>query len=71
MHCLQIDEDADSGESDSPASDKKLRGSFTEYEVALLWNQFRENFASGRVNKLQLAQMLDDLGIGVPDQQAL
>ena len=31
---------------------------FSEYEIALLWTQYKDNFGSGRVNRIQLTQML-------------
>ena len=37
----------------------KKRGKISEYEITLLWQTFQEfNFPGGRVNKMQLSQML-------------
>lgn len=54
--------DADSGNESgfTRSSNRKLRGDgrFTEYEMAVLWSQFKDKFADGRMNSIQLSQML-------------
>ena len=45
-------------ESEENSSEEATVRNFTEYEIALLWTQFKDNFPQGRVNKIQLGQML-------------
>lgn len=59
-------EHSDSSESQSDDTGRKYHELFhpkpttkiSEYEIAILWTQFRENFPSGQVNRIQLGQML-------------
>ena len=45
-------------ESEIPSAPKK-RGQISEYEITLLWQTFKDNnFPGGRVNGMQLSQML-------------
>ena len=39
---------------------KHRRGSakFSKYEMALLWNELKDQFPDGKVNRIQLAQLL-------------
>ena len=55
--CTGNNSDDDEGFYQKPKKSAP-RVEFSEYEIALLWTQYKDNFGSGRVNKIQLAQML-------------
>ncbi len=56
---LENADEEEEDEDDERPSRPKRRGKLTEFEMALLWNQFKDNqFPGGRVNQRQLTQML-------------
>lgn len=52
------EEDASAAAEAPPTPRSSRKGRMNEYEIALLWNQLRDNIPTGKANRVQLAQML-------------
>ncbi len=59
--CASDTSDESASASEAGQHRRKGSGRFSEYEITLMWNQCKMNFPSGRVNSVQLSQLLQQV----------